>query len=82
MYERRKRVNALKKTIELCAIHGFHGTSMDKITAATGLSKATIYKYFKSKENLIANALELFSQQSLSHVQALFENTDLTLEEK
>ena len=77
-----KRVNALKKTIELCAIHGFHGTGMDKITAATGLSKATIYKYFKSKENLIANALELFSQQSLSHVQALFENTDLTLEEK
>ncbi len=77
-----KRLNALQKTIELCALHGFHGTSMDKITAATGLSKATIYKYFQSKENLIANALELFSEQSLSSVKVLFENTDLTLEEK
>lgn len=77
-----KRLNALQKTIELCALHGFHGTSMDKITAATGLSKATIYKYFQSKENLIVNALALFSEQSLSNVKILFENTDLTLEEK
>lgn len=77
-----KRLNALQKTIELCALYGFHGTSMDKITAATGLSKATIYKYFQSKENLIAKALELFSEQSLSSVKVIFENTDLTLEEK
>lgn len=77
-----KRLHALKKTIELCALYGFHGTSMDKITAATGLSKATIYKYFQSKENLIAKALVLFSEQSLSNVKTLFENTDLTLEEK
>ena len=77
-----KRLNALQKTIELCALHGFRGTSMDKITAATGLSKATIYKYFQSKENLIVNALELFSEQSLSSVKVLFENSDLTLEEK
>ena len=77
-----KRLNALQKTIELCALYGFHGTSMDKITAATSLSKATIYKYFQSKENLIAKALELFSEQSLSSVKVIFENTDLTLEEK
>jgi AcrR family transcriptional regulator len=77
-----KKINALTKTIELCALHGFHGTSMDKITAATGLSKATIYKYFQSKENLIAKALDLFSEQSLSNVEILFENTELTLEEK
>ncbi|OEF09816.1 TetR family transcriptional regulator [Aliivibrio logei] len=77
-----KRVNALQKTIELCALHGFHGTSMDKITAATGLSKATIYKYFQSKENLIAKALELFSEQSLSNVKVLFENPELTLDQK
>ncbi len=77
-----KRLNALQKTIELCALHGFHGTSMDKITAATGLSKATIYKYFQSKENLIASALELFSSQSLAKIKILFENTELTLEEK
>ncbi|CED71485.1 HTH-type transcriptional regulator, TetR family [Aliivibrio wodanis] len=77
-----KRINALQKTIELCALHGFHGTSMDKITAATGLSKATIYKYFQSKENLITSALGLFSEQSLTNVKILFENTELTLEEK
>lgn len=77
-----KRLNALQKTIELCALHGFHGTSMDKITTATGLSKATIYKYFQSKENLIANALALFSEQSLSNLKILFEDKSLTLKQK
>lgn len=77
-----KRLSALHKTIELCALHGFHGTSMDKITAATGLSKATIYKYFQSKENLIVKALELFSEQSLSAILMIFNNTNLSLQQK
>jgi len=32
--------------------HGFAGTRMDRVTAAAGVSKATIYSYFQDKEKL------------------------------
>ncbi len=32
--------------------HGFAGTTMDRVTAAAGVSKATIYSYFQDKEKL------------------------------
>jgi AcrR family transcriptional regulator len=32
--------------------HGFHGVSMDQLVAAAGGSKATLYRYFDSKEAL------------------------------
>ncbi|WP_052957654.1 TetR/AcrR family transcriptional regulator [Photobacterium kishitanii] len=60
--QQEKRLNIINKTITLCAQNGFHGTSIDSITTATGVSKATIYKYFISKENLIKEALSLFSE--------------------
>ncbi len=50
--QQEKRLNIINKTITLCAQYGFHGTSMDSITTATGVSKATIYKYFISKKIL------------------------------
>ncbi|MEO1187293.1 MAG: TetR/AcrR family transcriptional regulator, partial [Cyanobacteria bacterium J06636_27] len=32
--------------------HGFAGTTMDKVTAAAGVSKTTVYSYFQDKEKL------------------------------
>ena len=32
--------------------HGFAGTTMDRVTAAAGVSKATVYSYFQDKEKL------------------------------
>jgi AcrR family transcriptional regulator len=32
--------------------HGFAGTTMDRVTAAAGVSKATVYNYFQDKEKL------------------------------
>lgn len=80
--QQEKRLNIVNKTITLCAQYGFHGTSMDSITSATGVSKATIYKYFISKENLIKEALFLFSEQALSSLNVIFSDPTLTLEQK
>ena len=33
-------------------IYGFAGTTMDRVTAAAGVSKATVYSYFQDKEKL------------------------------
>ncbi|CAG22088.1 TetR/AcrR family transcriptional regulator [Photobacterium profundum] len=77
-----KKQNAINKTVELCSQYGFHGTSMDKITAATGLSKATIYKYFLSKENLIAQALDAYGKSAIEHLTKVMNDDSLSLEEK
>ena len=80
--QQEKRLNIVNKTITLCAQYGFHGTSMDSITSATGVSKATIYKYFISKENLIKEALSLFSERALNSLNIIFADPTLTLEQK
>ncbi|SMY31860.1 HTH-type transcriptional regulator YjdC [Photobacterium malacitanum] len=80
--QQEKRLNIINKTINLCAQYGFHGTSMDSITTATGVSKATIYKYFTSKENLINEALVMFSERALNHLSIIFSDPSLTLEQK
>ncbi|UJF17461.1 TetR/AcrR family transcriptional regulator [Vibrio sp. SS-MA-C1-2] len=77
-----KELLALNKSLELFASNGFHGTSMDKITAATGLSKATIYKYFKSKEGLIAKTLDINGTRFLETIHDVFKQDNLNLSEK
>ncbi len=38
--------------------HGFAGTTMDRVTAAAGVSKATVYSYFQDKEKLFLALIE------------------------
>ncbi|MDJ0798865.1 MAG: TetR/AcrR family transcriptional regulator [Calothrix sp. MO_167.B12] len=38
--------------------HGYAGTSMDKVAAAAGVSKATVYSYFQDKEGLFKALIE------------------------
>jgi AcrR family transcriptional regulator len=38
--------------------HGFAGTTMDRVTAAAGVSKATVYSYFQDKEKLFFALIE------------------------
>jgi AcrR family transcriptional regulator len=37
---------------------GFHATSMDDIIAATGMSSSAVYRYFRSKEDIIRASAE------------------------
>lgn len=47
-----RRTNYLETALALFSEHGFHGVSMDQLVAAAGGSKATLYRYFSSKEEL------------------------------
>ena len=38
--------------------HGFAGTSMDRVAAAAGVSKATVYSHFQDKEGLFIALIE------------------------
>lgn len=48
----------LQTALTLFANSGFHATTTAKIAKQAGVSEGTIYKYFKSKDDLLANLLE------------------------
>lgn len=58
MEDYRQRVtDALR---ELAAVRGFCGVTVDELAAHTGISKRTIYRYFKNKEEMVNSVLEDF----------------------
>ena len=44
---------------------GYHGTSIDDITQAAGVTKGALYWHFKSKENLLRKIIEEFEKKFL-----------------
>ena len=53
----------LSATLELMAQHGFHDLRVDDVASRAGVGKATIYRRYRSKDELIAAAVaELVSE--------------------
>jgi len=51
------------KALKTFYARGFHATGMDRLVEETGISKTSIYKHFRSKEELILAALRLRDEQ-------------------
>ena len=58
-----KRDELIGKAFKAFYTHGFHATGMDRLVAETGISKTSMYKHFRSKEELILAALQLRDAQ-------------------
>lgn len=54
----RTRRQILDVTLELIARQGLHETSVDDIATAAGTSRATLYQYFESKDQIFAELLD------------------------
>lgn len=54
-----KRAELIRNSLNLFYRNGFHATGMDMVAAETGVSKTSIYKHFRSKEDLILAVLRL-----------------------
>lgn len=54
-----KRDELVSKALKVFYRDGFHATGMDKLVAETGVSKTSMYKHFRTKEDLIVAALRL-----------------------
>ncbi|MCB1042892.1 MAG: TetR/AcrR family transcriptional regulator [Acidobacteria bacterium] len=52
-----KREHLIKTAIDLFQKHGFHATGVNAILEASGISKKTMYRYFRSKDELVLAAL-------------------------
>ncbi len=56
---RSKREALVDTALELFQREGFHATGIDRILAASGVAKKTLYHHFRSKQELILAALRL-----------------------
>jgi AcrR family transcriptional regulator len=54
----RTRQLIVETTLDLFASQGFHDTSVDDIANAAGISRATLYQYFESKDQIVVELLE------------------------
>lgn len=54
-----RRDHLVQTALELFCAHGMHGVGIDRVLAQAGVAKATLYKHFKGKDDLIHAALML-----------------------
>jgi AcrR family transcriptional regulator len=54
-----KKDELVAKALEVFYRKGFHATGMDLLVRETGVSKTSMYKHFRTKEELILAALQL-----------------------
>lgn len=54
-----KRDELVRKALPIFYRNGFHAAGMDLLSAETGISKTTMFKHFRSKEDLILAVLRL-----------------------
>ncbi len=52
-----RRDHLVDTAVELFARHGFHATGIDRVLKESGVAKMTLYKHFRSKDELILAAL-------------------------
>lgn len=58
-----KRDELVRKALEIFYREGFHATGMDRLASETGISKTTMFKHFRTKDELILAVLRLRDEQ-------------------
>lgn len=71
-----KRRAILEAAAELFLRDGFANTSMDAITARAGVSKATVYAHFTSKDQLFQDLARTMTDEVLTGLPALVSGPD------
>ena len=58
-----KRDELVRKALDVFYENGFHATGMDRLVTETGISKTSMYKHFRTKEDLILAVLRLRDEE-------------------
>ncbi|MEX0729207.1 MAG: TetR/AcrR family transcriptional regulator [Aquisalimonadaceae bacterium] len=73
-----RRDQLLETATELFYRNGCHTTGIDRILAEAGVAKMTLYKHFRSKEELVLAASQRFHDQLREDFQSFVEQGDLS----
>ena len=74
-YKEIARNKIIMAAVKVFTEKGYHGATMDGIAKEVGVSKATLYTYFKSKEDIL-KIIWISSNQTLIDIQKSFEGLD------
>lgn len=77
----RKREAIMRAAVDEFRTAGYEATSMDRIAAAAGVSKRTVYNHFPSKEELFSHILEELWASSIASVDLPY-RADVALDEQ
>ena len=69
-----KQEHLIDVAIDLFNKHGYHATGVDRIMEATGISKATLYRHFNTKDDLIVAALAKIDEAAREEMRTFVEN--------
>lgn len=78
--KRRMRDQIIEAAEHVFAAEGAEGLSMRRIAERIDYSPAAIYKYFKSKADLVCEIREMFFERLLARISSIAEQQDWTLE--
>ena len=74
--EKERKLQIIRAAAKRFARHGLGKTTLDEIGRDVRISKATIYHYFKSKDELFNETLMWEVSQYLSDIKAIFNNEE------
>lgn len=65
-----RRMEILQAALQAFAEKGYEGTSVDEIVKRSGLSKGTLYWYFKNKHDLLLATIDMVMKETLQAMHA------------
>ena len=71
-----RRESILKAAIRVYDREGYHAITMEKIAEAAELSRATLYLYFKTKDEIFVHAIVAYANFFRDRLDTLYENRD------
>ena len=77
-----RKTQIIKAAVKRFARHGINKTTLDEIARDLRIGKATIYHYFKSKDELFFETVNYDSNLILNDIKTIFNNESITLKER
>lgn len=77
-----RRDDLVETALKLFYMHGFNATGIDRILAESGVAKMTLYKHFRSKDELILAALHLRDERFRNWLMSEMEKASSDPEER
>ncbi len=80
--EKERKLQIIKAAVKRFDKHGVNKTTLNEIARDLRIGKATIYGYFKSKEDLFFSVLDYEGSQFLEEVKIIFAKEEIPLQER
>lgn len=74
----RRKSEIVRTAIGILAANGYQGMNLEDVAERTDIAKATLYHYFRSKDELVAAALDVLTDEVMTRLAHRAEQADAT----